>query len=221
MIVLENVSKVYQETVPALKGISLHILQGECCFITGPTGAGKSTLLKLIYGLERPSEGRIFLQQRELTALEAASVQALRRHMGFVFQDLRLIEDWTVFDNLGVVLELLGKPASYVRSRVWRVLRWVGLQHRIYARARTLSGGEKQRLALGRAIIHDPDIILADEPVANLDEQTGRYIMNLLFRLHQRGTTVVIVCHAAEALLEYGRVLRLQHGHITEGPPHA
>src|SRR5512136_264159 len=126
MIVLNNVTKVYHDTVYAVRDVSLNIDKGDLCFITGPSGAGKTTVLKLMFGLEQPSRGTISIYNRNLNALDSSSMQAIRRHTGFVFQDFRLVDDWTVYHNAAIILEVLGKPAVYVRSRVWRMLKWVG-----------------------------------------------------------------------------------------------
>ncbi|MDT8272936.1 MAG: ATP-binding cassette domain-containing protein, partial [Desulfomonilia bacterium] len=128
MIILDNVSKVYHETVHALRDVSLHVEKGEFCFLLGPSGAGKSTLLKLIFGLEHPSQGSVYVKNRNVETLERSQRQALRRHTGFVFQDFRLIDDWTVYSNAASILEIQGKSHVAIRSRVWRMLKWVGLQ---------------------------------------------------------------------------------------------
>ena len=140
MIVLEGVTKTYHDNVTALRDVSFQIPKGECCFILGPSGAGKTTLLKMIYALDEPTNGKVSLHDRYIAGISRSGIQALRRHMGFVFQDYRLIEDWTVYDNAAVILEILGKSAGYIRNRVWQMLKWVGLQHKIYERAGDLSG---------------------------------------------------------------------------------
>ncbi len=216
MIRFDNVTKVYHDTVYAVRDASLSIEKGSLCFVTGASGAGKSTLLKLMFGLEKPSAGSVSVFGSDLARVSTAGLQAIRRHMGFVFQDYRLVEDWTVFANAAIILEITGKPPLYVSSRVWRILKWMGLQHKVYERARNLSGGERQRLALVRAIMHDPDIVLADEPVGSQDEQTGRYIMNMFYKLHKKGTTVVIASHLDDPIMEYARVIRMEHGVIRE-----
>lgn len=215
MIDLDNVTKIYHDTVYAVRDISLSIEKGDLCFIVGPSGAGKTTLLKLMFGMEKPSRGTVSVFGRSLNGLDASSIQAIRRHTGFVFQDFRLIDDWTVFHNAAIILEILGKPAVYVRSRVWRMLKWVGLQHKVYERARNLSGGERQRLALVRAIIHDPDILLADEPVGSLDESMSRYMMNVFLKLNRKGTTIVIASHRKDPLMDYARIIQMDRGGIT------
>ncbi len=214
MIILENVTRVYHGSVYALRDVSLHIKKGECCFLLGPSGAGKTTLLRLMYALEQPSSGQVLIRDRDLAGMDPAGIQGIRRHAGFVFQDFKLIEDWSVYDNAAIILEILGKSSAYIRSRVWKMLKWVGLQHKVYERSGDLSGGEQQRLALVRAIIHDPDILLADEPVGSLDEVTGRYIMNMFYRLHKKGMTVVIASHKEDPIIDFARVIRLDKGKI-------
>lgn len=217
MIVLNNVTRVYHDTVYAVRDVSLNIDKGDLCFITGPSGAGKTTVLKLMFGLEQPSRGTISIYNRNLNALDSSSIQAIRRHTGFVFQDFRLVDDWTVYHNAAIILEVLGKPAVYVRSRVWRMLKWVGLQHKVYEKAKDLSGGERQRLALVRAIIHDPDILLADEPVGSLDEPMARYMMNVFFKLNRKGTTIIIASHREDPLMDYAKVIHMDRGSIISG----
>ncbi len=217
MIVLDNVTKIYHESVYAVRDISLNIEKGNLCFITGPSGAGKSTVLKLMFGLERPSRGTVSIYNRNLNVINPSSIQAIRRHTGFVFQDFRLVDDWTVYHNAAIILEVLGKPAVYVRSRVWRMLKWVGLQHKVYEKAKDLSGGERQRLALVRAIIHDPDILLADEPVGSLDEPMARYMMNVFFKLNKKGTTIIIASHREDPLMDYAKVVHMDRGSIVSG----
>ena len=212
MIILEDVTKVYPGNVYALRDVSLHIKKGECCFLLGPSGAGKTTLLKLMYALERPSSGQVYIQDRDISGMDSANIQAIRRRTGYVFQDYKLINDWSVYDNAAIILEILGKSSAYIRSRVWKMLKWVGLQHKVYERAGDLSGGEQQRLALVRSIIHDPDILLADEPIGSLDDTMGRYIMNMFYKLHKKGMTVVIASHKEDPIIDFARVIRLDKG---------
>lgn len=216
MIAVENVAKAYDTAVYALNGVNLRIAKGECCFLLGPSGAGKTTLLNLFYGLERPTAGKVTVCGIDPARIGHNALQDLRRRIGFVFQDFKLIDDWTAYDNVAVVLEMARKPRRYVRERVWKALEWVGLSHRVYVRAGDLSGGERQRLALVRAMIHTPEIILADEPVANVDPETARLVMNLIFRMHKRGATVVIASHASDYVMAGANVILLDHGRIRE-----
>lgn len=212
MIVLEGVTKIYHENVYALKDVSLHISKGECCFILGPSGAGKTTLLKILYGLETPTNGQVALYDRSIKKIGRSGLQSLRRHIGFVFQDYQLIENWTVYDNAAVILEILGKSSGYIKNRVWQMLRWVGLQHKVYERAKDLSGGEKQLLSIIRATIHDPDILLADEPVGSLDEAAAHHVMNMLFKLNKKGMTMLIASHREGPLIDLARTINLDKG---------
>ncbi|MEA2101081.1 MAG: ATP-binding cassette domain-containing protein [Thermodesulfobacteriota bacterium] len=214
MIIFEHVTKVYNDVLYAVKDCSMHLEKGEICFITGSTGAGKTSLLNMIFSLVTPSQGEIHVQGRALSSLDAGDIQGIRRSIGYIFQDNQLMEDWSVRDNVEIVLEIKACKLGN-RSRTWTVLKWVGLQHKMYEKACNLSGGEKKRLALARAIIHDPDIILADEPVGSLDEETGRYVMNLLYRFYQRGATVLIVSHNRDPLMEYARVIHMDRGRVV------
>jgi cell division transport system ATP-binding protein len=215
MIVLQDVCKVYHDSTHALRDVTFHIGEGECCFILGPSGAGKTTLLKILYAMERPSSGQVHLFERDAGKLSVSDIQSLRRHMGFIFQDYRLIDDWTVYDNAAVILQILGKSSGYIRSRVWQMLKWIGLQHKVYERAGDLSGGEKQRLAIVRALIHDPDILLADEPVGSLDDEAARFVMNMFHRLHRKGTTLVVASHREDPFIGFARVIYLDKGSIV------
>ena len=212
MIVLEGVTKRYHENVYALRDISFQISKGECCFILGPSGAGKTTLLKILYGLETPTNGHASLYDRNIRKIGRSGLQSLRRHVGFVFQDYQLIDNWTVYDNAAVILEILGKSSGYIKNRVWQMLRWVGLQHKVYERAGDLSGGEKQLLAIIRATIHDPDILLADEPVGSLDEATANHVMSMFFKLHKKGITMLIASHREDPLIDFARTINLDRG---------
>jgi len=218
MITIEHATKVYDDSLYALRDVSISIGKEECCFILGPTGAGKTTLLNLIFGLDKPSSGKVDVLGLDPAGGDRSLLQSLKRHMGFVFQDFRLIDDWSAYDNMAVVLEMARKPWGYVRSRVWNVLAWVGLQHKVYEMAGDLSGGERQRLALARAIVHAPEILLADEPVGSVDPDTAQFMMNLIFRMNKRGMTVVIASHGSDYLLEGARVIRLEKGRIREVP---
>ncbi len=215
MIELESVTKIYNDTIYALRDISFKISRGECCFLLGPSGAGKTTLLKILYSLEQPTNGTVSLFDRNIQGLGPSAVQGIRRHMGFVFQDMKLIDNWTVYDNAAVILQILGKSTGYIKSRVWQMLKWVGLQHRIYERAGDLSGGEKQLLAVIRATIHDPDILLADEPVGSLDEAAARHVMNMFYKLHKKGITILIASHREDPLIDFDRIITLEKGAIT------
>jgi cell division transport system ATP-binding protein len=211
------VSKVYNRGVFALRDLTLRIEKGEFVFLTGPSGAGKSTLLRLLLRQDLPSEGTLTVNGKDLEEMRPSEVQAYRRSLGFVFQDFKLIPDKTVLENVAFVLRVLGLSDSQQRRRTFQVLKWVGLQHRMTAYPLELSGGEQQRIAIARAIVNDPVVILADEPTGNLDPDLSLEIMNLFREINARGTTVVVATHDRELIRRVGRrSITLDHGKIAE-----
>lgn len=217
MIEARNVSKMYGRGVYALHGLSLRVDKGEFVFLTGPSGAGKSTLLRLLLRQDVPSEGEMVVGGRNLAALTARQVQSYRRSLGFVFQDFKLLPRKTVLENVAFVPHVLGVEHNQQQRRTFQVLKWVGLQHRMNAYPQELSGGEQQRIAIARALVNDPLIILADEPTGNLDPDLSLEIMNLLREVNARGTTVLIATHDRELIRRVGRrALTLDHGRIVE-----
>jgi cell division transport system ATP-binding protein len=217
--VIESVklSKLYRRGVYALRELSLTIDKGEFLFLTGPSGAGKSTFLRLLLREELPSEGRLKVLGRELTDLRPSQVQAYRRSVGFVFQDFRLISRFTVFQNVAFVMKVLGLPHATQQRKTFQVLKWVGLQHRMNAFPEELSGGEQQRIAIARALVNDPQLILADEPTGNLDPDLSLEVMNLFREINARGTTVVVATHDRELIRRVGRrAITLDHGQVVE-----
>jgi cell division transport system ATP-binding protein len=201
----------------ALQDLSLTVDKGEFVFLTGPSGAGKSTLLRLLLVQEKPSEGDIFVNGHDLTKLSRSDIQEYRRGIGFIFQDFKLIPTRTVFENVAFVLEVLGVPAAQQRRRAFQVLKWVGLQHRINAYPRDLSGGEQQRIAIARALVNDPALVLADEPTGNLDPDLSLEIMNLLREINAGGTTVLVATHDRELIRLVGRrTVTLDSGRVVE-----
>ena len=217
MIELFGVTKAYAGEAPALANVSLLVRKGEFVFLTGPSGAGKTTLLRLLFAAERPTEGQILVNGRNLSRLSARQVPALRREIGVVFQDFKLLPTRTVFDNVALPLEVAGVPARELRRKVAHVLRAVSLSHRMFAFPPGLSGGEQQRVAIARAVISDPVVLLADEPTGNLDPELALEIMALLFDIHARGTTVVVATHD-RTLIErfHHRVITLDRGTVRE-----
>jgi cell division transport system ATP-binding protein len=212
-----HLSKLYNRGVYALRDLSLTIDKGEFIFLTGPSGAGKSTLLRLLLREERPSEGELKVLGRDLNALRPSQVQAFRRSVGFVFQDFRLISRLTVFQNIAFVLRVIGLPISMQQRKTFQVLKWVGLQNRMNAFPEELSGGEQQRIAIARALVNDPQLILADEPTGNLDPDLSLEIMNLFREINARGTTVVVATHDRELIQRVGRrTSALDHGRLVE-----
>ena len=201
----------------ALRDLSLKVDKGEFLFLTGPSGAGKSTFLRLLLREELPSEGELRVAGRNLTDLGRSEVQAYRRSVGFVFQDFKLIPRFTVFQNVSFVMRVLGALPAVQQRKTFQVLKWVGLQHRMNALPDELSGGEQQRIAIARALVNDPQIVLADEPTGNLDPDLSLEIMNLFREVNARGTTVVVATHDRELIRRVGRrSITLEAGRVVE-----
>ena len=220
MIEAQHLSKAYGQGAYALRDLSLVIDQGEFVFLTGPSGAGKSTLLRLLLCQERPSEGRLTVDGEDLSLMGPSETQAYRRHVGFVFQDFKLLGRMTVLENTAFVPRVMGAAPTVQRRKAERVLKWVGLEHRLDAYPSQLSGGEQQRVAIARALINDPTVVLADEPTGNLDPDLALEIMNLFREINARGTTVVVATHDRELIRQVGhRAILLEHGVITEESP--
>ncbi len=217
MIEATHVSKEYGRGVYALKDLSLRIDKGDFVFLTGPSGAGKSTLLRMLLRQDVPTSGELVVGGRNLATLKPRQVQAYRRSLGFVFQDFKLLPAKTVLEKVAFVPRVLGMQLSQQQRRTFQVLKWVGLQHRMNAYPMELSGGEQQRIAIARALVNDPAIILADEPTGNLDPDLSLEIMNLFREINARGTTVVVATHDRELIRRVGRrSVTLDHGHIVE-----
>jgi cell division transport system ATP-binding protein len=214
LIELIILSKLYNRGVYALRDLSLTIDKGEFLFLTGPSGAGKSTLLRLLLREELPSEGDLKVAGRNLQQLTPSQVQSYRRSVGFVFQDFRLIPRFTVFQNVAFVMRVLGVDLAVQQRKTFQVLKWVGLQHRMNAYPEELSGGEQQRIAIARALVNEPQLVLADEPTGNLDPDLSLEIMNLFREINARGTTVVVATHDRELI----RRVRPADHHARAGP---
>lgn len=220
MIEAQHFSKAYGRNIYALRDLSLVIGKGEFVFLTGASGAGKSTLLRLLLCQERPSDGRLIVDGEDLALMGASEIQAYRRHLGFIFQDLKLIGRMTVLENTTFVARVMGVAPTVQRRKAEQVLKWVGLEHRVDAYPSQLSGGEQQRVAIARALINDPMMVLADEPTGNLDPDLALEIMNLFREINARGTTVVVATHDRELIRQVGRrAIMLEHGVITEESP--
>ncbi|HSM02111.1 MAG TPA: cell division ATP-binding protein FtsE [Acidimicrobiia bacterium] len=219
MIRLQDVAKVYDGDIVAVTDVDLEISKGEFVFLVGPSGSGKSTLIRLMLRQELPTEGQIWVAGKEITALPAWKIPMLRRSIGTVFQDFKLLPSKTVYENVAFALEVIGRPKNVVRSQVPQVLKLVGLAAKSDRLPNQLSGGEQQRVSIARAFVNRPLILLADEPTGNLDPATSVGIMRLLDRINRTGTTVVMATHdhaIVDAMrrrvvaLERGRVIRDQ-----------
>ncbi len=216
MIEFYRVSKEYHGR-RVLKNLSFQVAQGEFVFLTGPSGAGKTTVLKLLYRAEGPGEGQILVNGRNVGAMAPGRVPELRRTMGIVFQDYKLLPTRTVFDNVAFVLKFLGVPLAERRRRAYQVLRLVELHHRVNAFPEELSGGEQQRVALARAFGPRPPLLLADEPTGNLDSATGSAILDALVRLREEsGTTLVLVTHDPACASVARRRIHLRDGRVEK-----
>ena len=210
---------MYTRGVYALRDLTLTIGKGDFVFLTGPSGAGKSTLLRLLLRQDVPSSGHLVVGGRSLSKMSASQVQAYRRSVGFVFQDFKLIPTRTVYENITFVPRVLGQPVAVQRRKAFQVLKWVGLQHRLNAFPEELSGGEQQRVAVARALINDPHLVLADEPTGNLDPDLALEIMNLFRDINNRGTTVLVATHDRDLIRRVGkRTVSLEQGHLVERP---
>ena len=205
----------------ALSDITLEIEKNEFLFISGPSGAGKTTLLKLLYLGETTSEGQVLIDGMNLSRISRKRIPFLRRKFGIIFQDYKLIPTKTVFDNVAIVLEAIGKKRRFIEKKVKSVLRTVGMEERRHAFPPSLSGGEQQRIAVARAVIGDPKIILADEPTGNLDDDSANIIFNLLKKFHTRGATILVATHDKELIRKTGgRVIHLNQGYLQKTTNH-
>ncbi len=216
MIELRNVTKTYHDTGScALQDVSLHIQKGEFVFLIGATGAGKSTLTKLLLREETADSGKVLINGVDVGKLRGRKVAKLRREIGVVFQDFRLLPDRTVYENVAFAMQVIGKPKRVIRHIVPQVLSLVGLSEKANSRPGQLSGGEQQRASMARALVNNPPILIADEPTGNLDPQTSEEIITLLKRIHQRGTTVLVVTHDKAIVDDMKkRVLTMENGVI-------
>jgi cell division transport system ATP-binding protein len=213
IISFNQVCKKYYSDINAIENLSLTIKRGELVFLAGPSGAGKSTILKLIAGIEPTSEGTVVVNNINLSKTAQNHRTFIRQHIGFIFQDHKILFDRNVFDNVRLPLDLLGYSYSEIKSRTYKALEHVGLAHKIKSMPQQLSGGEQQRLCIARAVVHRPKILLADEPTANLDRENALKILELLKMFHQSGVTIVISAHDESLLNDYGkRIIRINNG---------
>jgi cell division transport system ATP-binding protein len=216
MIRLENVTKTYQNSVVAVRDASFDVPKGEFVFLVGPSGSGKSTLLRLLNRQDRPEEGAVWVAGRNIIDLPPGRVPQLRRNIGNIFQDFKLLLNKTVFENVAFAQEVIGKPKHVIRQQVPAVLDLVGLSGKELRFPHQLSGGEQQRVSIARAFVNRPLILLADEPTGNLDPTTGEGIMRLLDRIHKTGTTVLMATHDQRIVNTMRkRVIQLDRGVIV------
>ena len=216
MIEFRNVNKIYSTGTKAVKNANFRIDKGEFCFLVGTSGSGKSTLIKLILKEEEPTSGSIIINGKDTTFLKQNRIPYLRRSMGVVFQDFRLLPDKTVYDNVAYAMYIVRATPRHIRRQVPMVLSLVGLSEKAKMYPNELSGGEQQRVALARALVNNPSMLIADEPTGNLDPETAWEIMNLLNDINLRGTTVVVATHAKDIVDKMRkRVIKIEKGNIV------
>ncbi|MGT2866000.1 cell division ATP-binding protein FtsE [Streptococcus fryi] len=221
LIEMKGVGKKYHRSTTALRDVTLSVNQGEFAYLVGPSGAGKSTFIKLLYREEKLTEGSLKVGEFNLNKLKARDVPYLRRSIGVVFQDYKLLPKKTVFENVAYAMEVIGERRRQIKKRVPEVLELVGLKHKMRAFPDQLSGGEQQRVAIARAIVNNPKLLIADEPTGNLDPEISWEIMNLLERINLQGTTILMATHNSQIVntlrhrviaIEGGRVVRDEEG---------
>ena len=216
MIQLFHVSKTYPPNSPALIDIDLEIDKGEFVFLTGPSGAGKTTLLKLLFREEEPTEGQILIAGKNVARLNSRGIPRLRREIGLVFQEFKLLPRLTALENVALAAEVVGMAKKESHTKAYHLLWELGLKEKYSAKPVTLSGGEQQRVAIARALINDPFLFLADEPTGNLDAEVADEIMRLFLKIRERGTTIVIASHDLDRVKRYGtRIISLRGGRLS------
>ena len=215
MIRLIDIQKSYDNGTKALKGVNLRIDDGEFVFLVGPSGSGKSTIIKLLTGEVEPCAGRIMINGFSVSNISEKQIPLMRRTLGVIFQDFRLIEKKTVYDNLDFVMRAVGASPKEIRKRIPYVLDLVGLAEKANSYPTELSGGEQQRVAIARALVNNPNTIIADEPTGNLDPERSLELMSLLVKINELGTTVVVVTHEKDLVDRFGkRVVTIESGHV-------
>lgn len=216
MVELKNVNVHYDSGVDALVDINLRINEGEFVFIVGESGAGKSTLMKLMMREIVPTSGRVFVNGNNLTRLKGNKIAKFRRSIGVVFQEFRLIQDYTVYENVAFVMRIADQSSKQIRKRVPHVLNLVGLEKRARDKVKNLSGGEQQRVAIARAFANDPNLLIVDEPTGNLDPKRSYELVALLKEINRRGVTVVMITHEHDLVRYFGgRIINIENGSIT------
>ena len=216
MLIMKDVSKVYPGGSVALQDVNVHIEPGEFVFVVGPSGAGKSTFIKMLFREVLPTTGSIFVNGMDILALSPKEIPFMRRQLGIIFQDYRLLPDRTVFENVAFAMQVIEAPHRKIRRQVNNVLDLVGLRHRSNAYPNELSGGEQQRIAIARAIVNDPVFVIADEPTGNLDPETSWDIMEIFKEINSAGTTIVMATHDKDVVDAMGkRVIAIEQGRIV------
>lgn len=217
MIQLFHVTKIYSPKTPALVDVSVQIDRGHFVFLAGPSGAGKTTLLKLLFREEEPSRGQILIDNQDVSRLNSRGVARLRRSIGLVFQEFKLLPRLSVLENVALAALVLGTPQKEARTKAYRLLRDLGLNEKHDAKPLMLSAGEQQRVAIARALINDPKLILADEPTGNLDPVLAEDTMRLFLKMRDAGTTLIIASHNLELIKRYGsRIISLHQGRLVD-----
>jgi cell division transport system ATP-binding protein len=217
MIQLFHVSKLYPPNSAALQNINLQIAKGEFVFLTGPSGAGKTTLLKLLFREEEPSEGQILIDGKNVGKLNRRGVARLRQQIGLVFQEFKFLPSMSALDNVALAAEVVGTPRRESHTRAYQLLRELGLKEKSNAKPPALSGGEQQRIAIARALINNPSLVLADEPTGNLDAELADETMRLFLKIRDRGTTIIVASHDLELIKRYGtRIISLRRGLLVD-----
>ena len=216
MIEMMNVTKKYNKGITAINNLSIQINDGEFVYVVGPSGAGKSTFIKMMYREEKATKGRIRVGKYDLMKIKDRQIPFLRRYVGVVFQDFKLLQNKTVYENVAYAMEVIEKSPREIKRRVQEVLELVNLKHRIDNFPNELSGGEQQRVAIARAIVNTPGILIADEPTGNLDPDTSMEIMDILERINEQGTTIVMATHNSQIVNEKKhRVIAIENGQIV------
>src|SRR5512142_1480977 len=216
MIQLHRVTKQY-EGIPALREVSFNVGKGEFVFVTGPSGAGKTTLLKILFCAEHADEGQIIIQGLNTFRVKASSIPYLRRNMGFVFQDYKLLPQKTIFENIALALKVVGAPYGEIEQRAFAVLKKVGMQDKRHLTPPKLSGGEQQKVAVARALVNEPQVLLADEPTGNLDHQSAQEVFRLFREINLKGTTVLVATHDWETVRKMQRrIITMERGRVLD-----
>ena len=216
MIEMMNVTKKYNKGITAINNLSIQIKDGEFVYVVGPSGAGKSTFIKMMYREEKATKGRIRIGKYDLMKIRDRQIPFLRRYVGVVFQDFKLLQNKTVYENVAYAMEVIEKSPREIKRRVQEVLELVNLKHCVDKFPNELSGGQQQRVAIARAIVNTPGILIADEPTGNLDPDTSMEIMDILERINEQGTTIVMATHNSQIVNEKKhRVIAIENGQIV------